>query len=357
MFYLLGLALFIIILGFLPDRTGLNNHNHKYYLIICGTVVALVAGLRTYHTGSPDTYSYVVNSFEKLRYFDDFRSYYDIYLDEHGFLLSEAGFYGALWLLGRITGNGHWLVFITSAFFTFSACRFIYKNSLDVPLSLMIYVCLGLFSFNMDCMRQATAMSICLFAYEHVKNRNLIRFLILVLLAMMFHRSALCFLPIYLVPTLKNSWGNSLIFLVCVIAIVASFDKLIPLFNEATGKEYAHDSGMDSGGVSVILIYFFAIALTLITGTIHNPNIRMPFFCTITSVCMYLSRYFTSRIVERSSFYYFYFVILLIPTVIQELSPEERKLIRMLFIIGSIMLYAYRIYVGTFNNFSFFFFD
>ena len=58
MIYLLALGLFVWLLGYADERTGLRQHNYKNYLIIAGSVVALIMGLRTKYTGSSDTYAY-----------------------------------------------------------------------------------------------------------------------------------------------------------------------------------------------------------------------------------------------------------------------------------------------------------
>lgn len=355
MIYLISLATIVAFAGYAPQKYGLQQNNYKNYMILCGFLIAALAGLRSYSTGSPDTYAYTVN-LERIGTYDNFRDYYDRYLDSNDFIFSEAGFYYCLWLLSRVTVNGHWLVFISSAFITWATCRFIYKNSSNAPLSLMIYVCLGLFSFNMDCMRQSIAMSICMLGYEYVKERKLIKFLIVVSLATLFHKSGIFFLPVYVLPILKNTKGNWLMFMVALIAFVLSLDVLIPLFNDATNKAYATDSGLNHGGISVLLIYALTIVLTVAGNPLNNKKSLVAFCCVLISIALYLSRYFAHRIVERASFYYFYFTILYIPDAIDGLHEQDKKWVKPVFIMASLALFAYRIYVGLFKNFNLFFF-
>lgn len=169
MVYLLPMALFVWLLGFANERTGLKQNNYKLYLIITGVVIALVMGLRTKYTGSTDTRVYIWR-FEDICAFDNFFDYYNLNLKEEKFFFAESGYYLFTWLLSRITHNEQMLVLTTSCCITFVTCRFIYKNTQDPPMALLIYVCLGLFTFNMSGMRQALAMSICMLAYELVKK-------------------------------------------------------------------------------------------------------------------------------------------------------------------------------------------
>lgn len=354
MVYLLSLAALIAVLGLTPPKFGLRQNNDKNYMLICGTVVALVMGLRTYLTGSMDTYSYM-SMYKSLQNFESFQPYYDKRLSDVEFLFSESAFYYCAWLLGRVFKDPQAIVFFSSVYITWATCRFIYKNSADAPMSLLMYVCLGMFTFNMNGMRQACAMATCLFAFEFAKDRKIIRFALTVILAMLFHKSAIFFAPVFFVPFIKDSWGNVFIFLIIVFGIVLSFDQLLPWFNEATGKEYENDGGTDTGGISVVLIYVIAIVFSFLINALQKPEIRVPFLCVLTGFCMYLGRYMTTEIMERSSYYYYYFSILLIPGLIKELNEDEQKIVKILLIVFSIALFAYRLYVGNFRDFKFFY--
>ena len=76
---------------------------------------------------------------------------------------------------------------------------------------------------------------------------------------------------------------------------------------------------------------------------------------TLAGFTAYISRFVGSGILERVSYYYFYFPILLIPEVFQELDEEEYKIIKIIFVVGAILLFIYRIWKGLFNNFTLFF--
>lgn len=350
MLTLMSLAVLIAILGLTPPKYGLRQHKDKNYLIICGTLIALIMGFRSQYTGSADTFAYMT-MYKGMRSYESFQSYYDLYLQEKDFLFSESGFYYASWLLGRVFRDERVIVVASAILITFSTCFFIYRNSSDAPLSLLMYVCLGLFTFNMNGMRQACAMSICLFAYELAKNRKFLFFLATVVLAMLFHKSAIFFLPVYFVFMIKDSWSNVVIFVVCVMVVILSFDKLLPWFNEATGKEYEYDGGTDTGGISVILIYLFSIGLSFLVDPLKEKELRIPFLMTLTAFTMYMGRFMATEIMERSSYYYYYCTILLAPALINKLSDEERKIMKILLMVAALALFAYRLYVGHFRGF------
>lgn len=353
--YLLPIALIVAFAGFVPERHGLQKNNYKNYIWICGVLIALVSALRTPYTGTGDNYWYTVR-YASLQNFDSFRDYYNLYLSKNGFWMSESGFYFVFWLVGRVFEDGQWGIAISSVFVTACTCRFIRRNSVDIPLSLTIYVCLGLFTFNMNAMRQAMAMSICLFAYEHAQNRKLIPFCLTVLLAMLFHKTALCFLPMYFLPMLKNNLRSWLLYISGLVLCLVFVDQIVAGYYQIGGKDYSDGAVADGGGLFVVLMYLGAIVLALYNSRVlEKQPARTAMLATLAGFTAYIARYIGIGILERVSYYYFYFPIMLIPELFKELDDDEYKAIKLVFVIGSVLLFVYRIWKGAFSNFSFFF--
>ena len=356
MIYLLSLALVVWLLGFADKRTTLKQNNYKYYTIIAGTLVALVMGLRTQYTGSTDTRMYMM-FFEQMAEHNSFLDYYDRNLAETEFIFSETGFYLFMWLLSRITQEGQILVLVTSGFITFCVCRFIYKNTQDPPTGLLVYVCLGLFTFNMSGMRQALAMSICMLGYELVKKRKLFWFLAVVFVAMQFHKTAFCFGIVYIFPLLKEGKLNIFWYLVGMVVFLLSVNVLVNTFNAFTGEDYDVTAQADGGGVTVIFIYTACILLGLIMyDSLKKRELRTAYLSVVAGFACYIARFFSTEIMERLSYYFFYFTLLLIPELINELEEQERKVVKLLFGLFALLLLWYRVRNGAFANFKFFFY-
>lgn len=85
-------------------------------------------------------------------------------------------------------------------------------------LSMALYLFPNYFSGDMGQMRQAAAMGILLFSFIYIKKRNLWMYLLMMYLAMGFHKSAVVFLPAYWLATINlNATRMLVILLVCVI--------------------------------------------------------------------------------------------------------------------------------------------
>ncbi len=355
MVYLASLAAIVAFLGFAPPRYGLQRNNYKNYIWICGVLIALFSALRTPYAGSGDSYAYVWN-YGHLQEYHTFGEYYDRFMADYDFLSSEAGFYYTMWLLGHVFKDGQTAIIVSSLLITVATCIFIYRNSVDVPLSLTIYICLGLFTFNLNGMRQAMAMSICLFAYEFAKNKKIIPFALTVILAMLFHKTALCFFPMFFLPRLKNNLGSWAFYIIGLILCLLFVDQIIAGYYELSGEDYSGGAAAEGGGLFVVLLYLGTIVLTLYKAYIvKRDSARIALLATLAGFTAYLSRYIGSDILERVSFYYFYFPILLIPEVFQELDDDEYKTIKIFFVIGALMLFVYRIWNSGFRRFTFYF--
>lgn len=355
MVYLLSLAVFVWVLGFADERTGLKHHNYRNYLIIAGAAVALIMGLRTQYTGSTDTYMYVT-FFNGMKGYTNFADYYDLHLSDSKFIFSETGFYYFVYLLTRVFSDGQMLILAVSVVITICTCCFIYKNTEDVPTGLLVYVCLGLLTFNMNGMRQAMAMSICLLSYESVKKRKLLPFILIVLLAMLFHKTAICFVLVYFFPLLQQGKANIFWYLVAMMVFLFSMDWFIETFNAFTGEDYLVQSEATGSGLTVVLIYVACILFSLLMyDSLKKRELRSAFLGVVAGFIIYISRFFSNQIMERLSYYFFYFTILLIPGLISELEEQEQKVVRLLFGIFAIFLFWYRIKSSSFSTFKLFF--
>ncbi|MBQ6831774.1 MAG: EpsG family protein [Oscillospiraceae bacterium] len=354
MVYLISLAVIVAFAGILPPKYGLRQNNYRNYIWICGFLVLFVTAFRGLHVGA-DSRGYA-RLYKTLQTYDSFADYYDQRLSNYDLLSSEAGFYFTMWLLGRVFPDGQTAIISSSALTAVATCVFIRRNSKDIPLSLTIYVCLGLFTFNMSGMRQAMAMSICLFAYEFAKRRKLIPFVITVLIAMLFHKTAMCFFPMYFLPAMKNNLGSWLFYVFGLIACLLFIDKIIAGYYELSGEDYSDIATSQGGGVLVVMLYLGAIVIALYNRQIlKRKSAQTALLATLTGFTAYIARYIGSDILERISYYYFYFVMLLIPEGFQELEDKEYELIKFFFILGALALYIYRLQNSMFKNFDFYF--
>jgi len=334
----IGLALAPIVVELILPRINTDAKQRKQYFAIIGVLLLLFMGLRSKYLGSVDTQHYW-NWMERALLSDSWNVYYR----PDGI---EMGFQLFVFCLSRILPHPQWLLVITALFYIVSVFYFVAHNSKDIALSITIYITLGLMSFHLQGMRQSIAMCICLYAYEQAKRGNIVRFLLLVLLATTFHQTAIIFIPVYILCRMDFSYKKMPLLCAAAVIVLTSANKIVNIANAYFDMSYADPK--DGGGVVSVLIYVIILITTLLYDTeLKTGNAQTPLlfilFCGFVS---FLMRYFGTNLADRISFYFVFSQLVLLPNAANMVVPKQRRLMRGIIAVLSIALMVYRL-TGT----------
>ena len=280
-----------------PDKVE-QVRAKKAFLIICGMMLFLFIGLRNPSIGSRDTVMYQ-NAMKSAISYESWDQYYN----PEG---REIGFQFFVFCLSRLFSNPQVLLVVTAAIFSVSVCVFIYRNSEDVVLSLVLYITVGGMTFYMQGMRQAIAMSIALFAFESAKRRKPIRFLLQVVLAMLFHQTAIVLILFYIIRYLKFDFKSFLITAVVIIVCMWNLESLLDLANEIFEKDY--EGTIEGGGYVAVAthVIILMVAFLFDNSAKADPAETMLLYVALAGATIYVTRYFGVGIAERISFYFLF---------------------------------------------------
>ena len=254
MAYYYGLIIYYL-LGYIFLRKNVSEKKKKRYVFFALLPAFLLVALRSVSVGN-DTYTYYY-AFERYKAHSDFASILGSSLRESGFLLLN---YACIYLGLSYT----FMQIIISAFIYYSFYRFISKYSEDVWLSCLLFLLNRHMFGTMNTMRMWLAIAILLYAVPYVLERKLVPVVILTIVAMMFHFTAIVFLVIYFMVGIKWNIKNVMvtIFVSAAISFMGrSFFSLITrLINRYSG--YLDGRYFDSGGIAtyislIIQICFF----------------------------------------------------------------------------------------------------
>lgn len=304
----------------------------------------LIMGCRYNGLGSTDTARYYLG----MEYAISSDSWSEYYHPDR----SESGFQMFVFLLSRVFTHPQWLLAITSLIFIVSIFYFIDRNSNEIAVSTSLYITLGMMIFQLQGMRQALAMSLCLFAYELARKKKLIWFLLVVFLAATFHQTAIVFVIVYLLANLRLSVRN--VIFVAVISFVAVFFSipLVDIANNLFDKSY--DGAVESGGLVATAIYVLALIVCCIYYSTHKEDARSPLvYVMIVGAATYFMRYTGVQIAERISFYFAFSQIALIPVAVQ-FDPKAKSITRGIIVLLGVALLAYRLGDSGFLPYAFF---
>ncbi|EOU1983770.1 EpsG family protein, partial [Clostridium perfringens] len=101
-------------------------------------------------------------------------------------------------ILGMLSKDTQVIFIVTSFIFIFCIYKAIsdFKDDISVGMSIFIFLAIAYIpSFNV--VRQYLAIGILMLSFKYIKDKKLIKFLTIVILASFFHYTALIFLPMY----------------------------------------------------------------------------------------------------------------------------------------------------------------
>lgn len=230
------------------------------------------------------------------------------------------------------------VLFLQSLFYI-SAITYIIKKYSKIPaLSYWFFITMGYFIFSTT-MRQAIAMSITLLSYDLIKRKKMWSFILCIIIASLFHLTAIVFLPAYWIDKFKYN-RKTLLLIISIIAIVFIFREKISIFM----LSYANSAytSTNTGGYFLILFLVGLLALGIIYKMrfLIDGNNKLLFFMIAGALAL-LPIAKVNPAVFRIANYYQVFIILYIPNLIACIEDKMMKFILTYFflILGAYYFY------------------
>lgn len=165
-------------------------------------------------------------------------------------------------LLKEFTDEAQWMIFLSSVFTQYCFILFFKRYSHRFAFTVFLYFALGTFNVSLGAMKQTMAMAILTLSFPFLERGKLIRFYLMVLIAMMFHTYAICFavLPLFA----RKPWGAfTFLFIGGVTFVLTNFQSVIQEFMEqanSLGKNLEAYEVLDSHTVNL-----FRVAVYMVT--------------------------------------------------------------------------------------------
>ncbi len=185
------------------ELTLVKKDGTRFFLLLVCIELVIFTGLRG-HTVGADT----------LTYLNALKHYTGISLSEvfTAKLVWPFDFEVGYFLLTKLCGYLYLpptvFLFIIAVAIYIPTFIYIYKNSSHPYISVLIYFAFGFFSYSLGIFRQFIAIGIVLCALRHIEKKEFIKYLIAVLIAMLFHLTAVIALPLYFLARInwRRNW-------------------------------------------------------------------------------------------------------------------------------------------------------
>lgn len=284
------LVFYICIIWFI-QRYGIRNR--KLFLFGSFFGLLLVCGFRGDKVGE-DTFTYL--SIAKVAMDTPWKTALaqfpktQWYVYEWGGIENiETGFFVFCKLFGRLFDSEYAVLFMAALVTSWGFARFIYKNSVDVGLSLWVYMCDAIYMSSFNLTRQMMAMAIALQAYSHIKNRNIVKSLFWILLGSMFHQSVLIYvllIPIYYFARMPNSIKYVSIVATALPMILPYIQRIVEMFSGRYASYFTNSYwDVQLGGAVILWTFLILLIVWMLIKKVKDNEQRFLVMCAI----MYMS--------------------------------------------------------------------
>lgn len=324
----------------------------KNYLINVGVVTALIVGCRGNNyqkvydlTIYGEYFSRVVNT--------PWDSLFSVERFEKGFAVFTK-------LLTLISTNPQTIIFASSIICVGGVSFFIYRNTKHVFEAFFFFVTLGTLGFMMSGIRQSIAIAVGLFALDFVRCKKIIPFMLMCLLAISFHRTAIVLgVSYFLVNNPRLRFRSAWLSFVFIGTIIVFAPVLLEFGRRYEDEFYYEEDAMFSfNGIVPIIIYIICILVEAprwrrllsinVTDAKNFEHLnRLPLMSA--GIGIYFLRFF-NRQLERLALYYTPVSLL----CLADFTAKMPRYIRIVIFILSFALFWRRFSAADYGNYIFF---
>lgn len=272
-------------------------------------------------------------------------------------------FNNLIYIIKLFTNNSQ-VFFVISSFLILSIVYIaIIKEQKEYDLALFLFIALGFYFSTFNGVRQWIAVAIFMFAYRFAINKNFKIYAALVLLASLFHISAILLLPVYFLFNIRISDKIKLIIIAVSLIVFKflNFESIIAFFLQNFAIEFYWryiSSGVDlSVGVGSpfpillcgsMLLYYIVFKNNFTNNMPkdeYEKNKHLSFILTFFAIINT-----TNNLFSRFATYFIPMVVLVLPDFYRIFNDKWIKIMRIIIVIGGIAFLIINTTLKNSNN-------
>ncbi len=291
--------------------------NTGIYFFLAGCALVFVSGLR-YKVGT-----------DYWTYYNGYNGYINrlfhsiVSLDEPG--------YGILaWIATRFVNDGAAVIFVSALVTISLPLTVIYKNTKNLSVALALFVLMGFWHGSFNGVRQYLAASVLFCGYNYLKEKQLLKYFLVVCIAFLFHRSAIVMLFLYPVVHRKINQVNILLS-AAVLAVFSFYSRsMFSVAGWIMEKQYSLNNGYTSHQVNIIRVVAACIPAIIFLVLYWGEELSdsETFYLNLLIVHAAI-RLFTmnSALLYRVGIYTTAFAVIAIAELLEGLHDSNRKIV------------------------------
>lgn len=338
--YFINLA-FVLLVSFV----GVRGRGKPSFMLLGVGFFSMIflAGLRDQIVGT-DTRNYIY-FYDLLQ---DFYSISDVNVD------IEVGYLVLTWLLHFISSEYITLLFGIAIFYIGTCYWAILKLSVNIPMSIFVFITMGFYTFGFNGARQALAMGICFLAIDALQEKRFLKYSMHIFLAYFFHKSAIILCLTYFILVGGGVGWKRFAYLIAASLAFLSFSGLVSVAATFSEKYENYGVSTDGGGgvqvafLSAIAIFFMLFERYVTYGQkAYNMYLNMYILGVLIAVLSVVLGIDPSGML-RLSLYFTFSAVLLWPLVFKNIRSNGVRTFAI--ILFSLLYLTY--YAMTLDSFS-----
>lgn len=233
--------------------------------------------------------------------------------------------------LNKITKHlfdGEYTIFIITSLIIVGLVYLTIKRfSVDPLLSTILFMCIGLYMSSFNIIRQSIAIAFILYSYKYSETK--FKWLIPILIAALFHITALLVIPFYLISKINLQKKHYIILILSGVFLYLTYGRtVVYLTSIMEGFEHYKDSIFVTKGANpiraVISISILIFCFTGYEDIVRNKKIKFAFTMLIFGNIFVLFM-LKGKIFARVVGYFDVFQILIIPYVLKHMNKYKMR--------------------------------
>ena len=262
----------------------------------------------------------------------------------------EKGYVVFSRLIGEFTNNPMYLMLSTSIFIVFIFFKEFKRNSIKIWLSVLLFINIGAYYTSFNIMRHIIAVAIVFSGSKFLYDREFFKYLVTILIASLFHTTAIVLIPFYFILNTKYNKRNFTAISVSSVIIIIFIKDILNIVFRFTFQKYANfDYGitglnLTSAVVPIAILLFVLFNKNIIC--LNDIKTRIWFNATFY-YAIFSALGLRIQMIQRIAEFFAPYILLLIPLVISNIRSKNQRIIYYYSIVVLLILYNYITLSGT----------
>ena len=346
-YVLVNISILLLAIIYVPKKSNEITHrklfNSPSDLLFLSSSFVLLFIISAFRGDFTSDYNGYLGLFKHYNLF----SFREIFQYKFG---QEIGYVILNRIIGLFTNDGIYIFIATSLIILFLFFREFRKESAIIWLSVLIFTTIGPFYTSFNIARQILSVAIIFAASRYLYKRNLIKYMIFVFLATLFHKTAIIMGLFYFVLNLRLSIKRVVFIAIGFMLSTFFIENMVTLGRKYFYTYYTATSyGMTGYNYkNVIAPILFLIFTLLHFKRLDLNDIKTKIWANAVIYYSIFSLFgLNVHILQRFSVFFMPYLCLMIPKIVVSVRNKNLKAIYILTAIFLLILYNYFALEGT----------